>query len=56
MYPLSFGPVNWLAGHDYVPEWMAQALEIFYWPLALTSAYGPEPIRKALFWYAELWL
>ena len=56
VYPLSFGPVTWLMNHDYVPEWMAWPVEIFYWPLAVTSAYGLEPLRKVLFWYTTLWV
>ena len=55
-YPLSFGPVTWLMNHDDVPEWMTWPVEIFYWPLAVASAYGPEPLRKVLFWYATLWV
>jgi hypothetical protein len=55
-YPLSFGPVNWLVVNDYAPEWLLQPIEEFYWPLALTSAYAPQPVGNVLVWYTKLWL
>jgi hypothetical protein len=55
-YPLSFGPANWLVVNEYVPEWLLQPIEEFYRPLALTSAYAPQPVGNILVWYTKLWL
>ena len=54
-YPLNFGPVTWLASRNHLPEFLALPAEYFYRPLAYVSAEGPTPIRRFLFWYAELW-
>jgi hypothetical protein len=56
IYPLSFGPVTWLAVHDRIPLALARPLEILYTPLAYGSAQGPAPLQKLLFWYVELWV
>jgi hypothetical protein len=60
-YPLSVGPVVWLASRDYVPSSVGEA---FLWPLSrgLEIAFPAipeplqEPIYRAINGYVQLWI
>jgi hypothetical protein len=59
-YPLSFGPVLWLAtqypGGEGFPERIAIPLNRFYEPLSVTAGNGPPVIRNAIRWYVRRWI
>jgi hypothetical protein len=60
-YPLSIGPVVWLASRDYVPP---SACEKFCWPLfrgfEIAFPVIPEPLQEPLYFaingYVQLWI
>lgn len=54
LYPLSAGPVAWLAGRDAVPEYAQNAVGLFFWPLEWVIENTPEwmmgPYLMYLWW------
>lgn len=55
VYPLSYGPVCWLAFHGLLPEWSVGAFNVFYGPIVWLYFYGPTPIIEAIRWYTDIW-
>jgi len=52
-YPLSAGPVVWMFQHDYLPDSLFPAAQVFYAPLAVIENF---PWALRLFeWYTGLW-
>ncbi len=52
LYVLSIGPVAWTS--RLMPEWLGNAVVVFYWPLEWIYQHGPVPIHDALDWYVHL--
>ena len=52
LYLLSVGPVAWMG--DFYPEWLGDALDAFYSPLAWFRENGPPLFRDTLNWYLNL--
>jgi hypothetical protein len=50
LYVATFGPACWLAAKD---EAFERIVSIVYHPVTLIWAYGPEPIQRRLFAYAN---
>ena len=54
-YLLSFGPIHWLGSRGYVSAPVLNMCQIIYWPTTVLVQNGPEPVSKAIWWYACLW-
>ena len=54
MYVLSFGPAIWVRDHALHPEWTWPVYLNVYAPIIWLHNHGPEPIRNAIHWYAQL--
>jgi hypothetical protein len=52
-YPLSLGPIEYLAWHDLLPKWSYRRIEVIYWPLLFL--FERVGARDALDWYLSLW-
>jgi hypothetical protein len=57
MYPLSFGPMNWLIGHrrGLLPESAIPALVTVYSPMIWAYGDAPPAISVPVRWYTDLW-
>jgi uncharacterized membrane protein YhaH (DUF805 family) len=56
-YLASFGPFIGLYHRRLLPDWAVTAGMYFYWPQTCAGmGVGPEPLRTALNWYANLWV
>lgn len=55
LYPLSIGPLIWLADRGMLPEEAAGLIGIIYYPLELAAASSDATIRLYS-WYASLWM
>jgi hypothetical protein len=54
-YPLSIGPVLALHARGFFSYQTVEALVKFYGPLQWVYENGPDSIRDAIVWYANLW-
>ena len=52
-YPLSIGPVIWLAHNGLFPRWAARPLACLYFPL--DSLETVPPLGRMLVWYMDAW-
>jgi hypothetical protein len=62
LYPLSYGPACWginvMAKRRWLrpdTDWIRQAIFVVYFPVRRLHSDGPEPIERAIDWYAHLW-
>jgi H+/Cl- antiporter ClcA len=55
LYVLSFGLVEWLVNHGWLPASTHELIELLYCPLGWVHDCGPKPIAGSLEWYSELW-
>lgn len=57
LYVGAFGPMVWLYGHGFLRDDGAAliAVRFAYAPLLWIGETGPQPVRDAFNWYAELW-
>ena len=55
LYVLSAGPANWLMYRGVLRGRLLEAVVALYWPVRWLMDNGPEPVSKAIRWYAELW-
>jgi hypothetical protein len=56
LYVLSFGPLEWMASHDFLPEFVDdEFIGTVYWPVVWLAFDGPEPVRDAILCYESLW-
>jgi len=62
-YPLSFGPACWWFSTVAMPNPIRYAslttihykyAPRFYWPIGWLAVNGPNPIRRAIRWYAKI--
>jgi hypothetical protein len=53
-YPVSYGPACWLDSRGWFPAVLHDAAICFYWPIGWLMRHGPQPIAKALWWWADL--
>jgi hypothetical protein len=56
LYLLSFGPACWLFWKPWCPTAIRDSIDIAYEPAQQLLMNGPEPIRKALLWYTDLFV
>ena len=54
-YPLSFGPACWVRNRM-PPDLSWPVYRAVYAPILWLYKNGPEPARRVLIWYADLWL
>jgi hypothetical protein len=54
-YPLSAGPVQWIAGKTLLPMWLETGIEYFYAPLNMAIHYVPRPVLTAYVRYLRWW-
>jgi hypothetical protein len=57
-YPLSAGPVSWLAAHEAIPNWSNATLLRLYAPLSWVTQDFPQSsawYARLWFWYIDLW-
>jgi hypothetical protein len=55
-YPLSFGPIVWLAQHEWLTGWALDAAKVFYFPIdPWFHDHGPQPLKDGMEWYVEFW-
>jgi hypothetical protein len=54
-YPLSIGPVMWLADREMLPDRVAEPLSYFYLPL-MCAAGTSDATVAAYAWYCGLWI
>ena len=55
LYPLSIGPVVWLADREMLPERIAEPLAIVYFPLEYAA--GTSNAASSVYaWYVSLWM
>jgi hypothetical protein len=56
LYPLSTGPVIWLAEHGVLPrDGTQQVFLIVYYPICWLGRSGPEPVRNVLNHWERFW-
>lgn len=55
LYPLSFGPVVWLASREMLPNWTVRIIMFFYYPINWVVRILPQPIVDAIDWYLRFW-
>jgi hypothetical protein len=55
LYVLSIGPAAWLHTRHLMPESLSSATRHFYDPIHWIMGHGPEPVGRAITWYAQLW-
>jgi hypothetical protein len=57
-YPVSYGPVMWLYGKEFVPESLDDAFGILYYPmyLAMDSRSSPVWLRHSVDSYTGFWM
>jgi hypothetical protein len=53
-YPLSIGPMAWVAERGYLPEAAETPLEVLYAPLGMLAKHVPT-FRYVIEWYLEYW-
>src|SRR5262245_31669408 len=53
-YPLSIGPISWLADHGFLPDPVKQPLRYFYYPLAW-AVLRSGAAYDIYTWYVRLW-
>ena len=56
LYVLSYGPAVWLVTHEKLSDEITGSVGLFYYPVQLLIQYGPDVIRKPLYWYLGLWV
>ena len=56
LYPLSIGPAEWMRRNGWLTPWIVEALTWFYSPLGQAYYNCPEPLRRAMDWYANFWV
>jgi hypothetical protein len=55
LYPLSIGPVVWLADREMLPERVAEPLAVIYFPLEYAA--GTSNAATSVYaWYASFWM
>jgi hypothetical protein len=56
LYPLSTGPVIWLAERGLLPkDRTQQVFLVVYAPICYLGRSGPEPVRTVLHWWERFW-
>ena len=55
VYVLSAGPALWIVSQDWSPDWALQVFNVLHFPVGYLDDHGPQPVRQAIDWYADLW-